>query len=161
MTKVKSSGADSLFYGGYYAEAGLLAKQLRGANWKGLIVVGDGVKDDGYIKAAGDAAAEGTIMTCPCLPPDKAPDFFTAYKAAYNSEPATYSAEGFDAANVFLDGIAAGKTTRADLLTWTKSYDKPGVTKEIKFDDKGEPSDIHVWAYKVAGGKILPDQEIK
>jgi branched-chain amino acid transport system substrate-binding protein len=161
VTKVKASGADSLFYGGYYAEAGLLVKQLRGAGWKGVFVVGDGVKDDGFIKAAGAAAAEGAVITCPCLPPDKAPDFFTAYKTAYNAEPATYSAEGFDSANVFLDGIAAGKTTRADLLTWTASYDKQGVTKEVKFDAKGEPTTLTVWAYKVAAGKIVADQEIK
>ena len=42
-----------------------------------------------------------------------------------------------------------------------KSYDKQGVTKQIKFDDTGEPTDISVWAYKVEGGKIVPDQEIK
>ena len=37
----------------------------------------------------------------------------SAYKAAYNADPATYSAEAYDSANVFLDGIAAGKTDRA------------------------------------------------
>ena len=37
VTKVKASGADALFYGGYYAEAGLLVKQLRDAGWKGTV----------------------------------------------------------------------------------------------------------------------------
>ena len=160
VTKVKASGAQALFYGGYYAEAGLLVKQLKDAGWKGTMVVGDGVKDDGYIKAGG-AAAEGTIMTCPCLPPDKAPEFLSAFKAAYNSDPATYSAEGYDSANVFLDGIAAGKTTRDAMLEYVKSYDKQGVTKKMKFDATGEPSEVSVWAYKVQGGKIVPVKEIK
>jgi branched-chain amino acid transport system substrate-binding protein len=31
----------------------------------------------------------------------------------------------------------------------------------VKFDSKGEPSQVSVWAYKVTGGKIVPDQEIK
>ena len=35
------------------------------------------------------------------------------------------------------------------------------MTKKIKFDANGEPAEISVWAYKVAGGKIVPDQEIK
>jgi branched-chain amino acid transport system substrate-binding protein len=35
------------------------------------------------------------------------------------------------------------------------------VTKLIKWDAKGEPASVSVWAYKVEGGKIVPDQEIK
>jgi len=162
VTKIKSSGVTAVFFGGYYAEAGLLKKQMTDAGITATLVVGDGVKDDGFIKAAGAKAAEGTIMTCPCLPADKAGGtFFADYQKAYNAEPATYSAEGFDAAKIMLDGIAEGKTSRADLLSYVASYDKPGVTKQLKFDDKGEPSEITVWAYKVTGGKIVPDQEIK
>ncbi|HEX8496163.1 MAG TPA: branched-chain amino acid ABC transporter substrate-binding protein [Actinomycetales bacterium] len=162
VTKIRSSGVEAVFYGGYYAEAGLLKKQLTDAGVTATMVVGDGVKDEGFIKAAGEKAAAGTIMTCPCLPPDQSTGTFAAdYQAAYNTEPATYSAEGFDAAKIILDGIGEGKTTREDLLTYVASYDKPGVTKQLKFDDKGEPSEISVWAYKVEGAAIVPDQEIK
>lgn len=162
VTKIKSSGVTAVFFGGYYAEAGLLKKQMTDAGVTATLVVGDGVKDDGFIKAAGDKAAEGTIMTCPCLPADKAGGtFFADYKKAYNADPATYSAEGYDAAKIMLDGIGEGKTSRADLLTYVASYDKPGVTKTLKFDAKGEPSEVTIWAYKVTGAKIVPDQEIK
>jgi branched-chain amino acid transport system substrate-binding protein len=160
VTKVTASKADSLFFGGYYAEAALLVKQLRAAGWKGTFVAADGVKDDGFIKAAG-SAAEGAVVTCPCLPPDQAPEFADAYKKAYNSDPATYSAEAYDAANVFLDAIKEGKTKSADITSFIGSYDKKGVTKQVKFDAKGEPAEVTVWAYKVQGGKIVPDQEIK
>lgn len=67
VTAIRSSGADSVFFGGYYAEAGLLVQQMRGAGVEATFVVADGVKDPGFIEAAGDAA-EGTIITCPCLP---------------------------------------------------------------------------------------------
>jgi branched-chain amino acid transport system substrate-binding protein len=160
VTKVRASNSEALFFGGYYAEAALLVKQLRGAGWDGTFVAADGVKDDGFIKAAG-AAAEGAVITCPCLPPDQAPEFAAAYKKAYNSDPATYSAEAYDAANVFLAGIAASKTSSEDMTAFIKSYDQPGVTKRIKFDAKGEPAEVTVWAYKVEGGKIVADQEIK
>jgi len=160
VTKVSASKADALFFGGYYAEAALLAKQLRAAGWKGTFVAADGVKDDGFIKAAG-SAAEGAVVTCPCLPPDQAPEFADAYKKAYNSDPATYSAEAYDAANVFLDAIKEGKTKSADITSFIGSYDKKGVTKQVKFDSKGEPAEVSVWAYKVQSGKIVPDQEIK
>jgi branched-chain amino acid transport system substrate-binding protein len=163
VTKIKSSGADAVFFGGYYAEAGLLKKQMTDAGVTATMVAADGVKDPGFVKAAGVKAAAGTILTCPCLPADKAGGtFFEDYKKAYGAEPATYSAEGFDAAKVLLDGIAAGKTARSDMISFVKSYDQQGVTKEIKFDDKGEPSGVSIWAYKVdASGNIVPDQEIK
>lgn len=163
VSGIKASGATVLFYGGYYAEAGLLRKQLTDGGGQAItMVAGDGVKDDGFVSAAGSAAAEGSIVTCPCLPPDKAGGtFFDDFKKAYNVEPGTYSAEAFDAATVFLDGIAAGKTTRADMLAFIKSYNKQGLTKMISFDDKGEVADKGVWAYKVSGGKIVADQEIK
>ena len=160
VTKVTASKAPAVFFGGYYAEAALLVKQLRSAGYTGTFVAADGVKDDGFIKAAG-AAAEGAIVTCPCLPPDQAPEFATAFKKAYNSDPATYSAEAYDAANVFLAAIAAGKSASADMTAFIGSYDQKGVTKQVKFDAKGEPANVSVWAYKVTGGKIVPDQDIK
>lgn len=160
VTKAKAAAPDAVYFGGYYAEAANIIKQLRSAGWKGTFVVADGVKDDAYIKQAG-AASEGTVITCPCLPPDKAPEFAAAFRKAYNSDPATYSAEAFDSANVFLDGIAAGKTTNDAMNEFIKSYDKQGVTKKVKFDAKGEPAEVSVWAYKVTGGKIVADQEVK
>ena len=45
VTKVKASGADAVFFGGYYAEAGLLVKQLRDGRLQGpMFVSGDGVE---------------------------------------------------------------------------------------------------------------------
>lgn len=160
VTKAKASGATAFFYGGYYSNASKLVKQLKDGGFAGTFLGADGVKDDGFIKGAG-AAAEGSILTCPCLPPDKAPTFATAYKAAFNSDPATYSAEAYDAANVFLAAIKAGKTSNADMNAFIASYSAQGVTKMVKFDSMGEPSQVSVWAYKVTGGKIVPDQEIK
>jgi branched-chain amino acid transport system substrate-binding protein len=159
VTKVTSSGADVVFYGGYYAEAGLLVKQLRAAGYKGAFMSGDGSLDPGFIQAAGADAANGSILTCPCAP--STPDFTAKYKADNNgAEPGTYSAEGFDAANVMLSGIAEGKYTRADLLDWVNNYDADGLTKHIKFDN-GEVSTIVIYAYKVEGGKIGTGEPIK
>src|SRR6478735_9788330 len=147
VTKVKASGADALFFGGYSPEAAPLIKQLRDAGWKGTFVVADGVKDQSFIDNAKDAA-EGTIITCPCVPADVAPEFQAAYKAKYNEDPNTYSGEGYDSATILLDGIAAGKD-RASMVDFVKAY------------AKGESADIKVFAYKVEGGKIVGTGEIK
>ncbi len=164
VAKVKSSKADAVFYGGYYAEAGPFLKQLRAANVTAKFVSDDGVKDPGLIAGAGNKAAAGAVVTCPCIPGDEAKGtFFADYKKAFGKEPGTYGPEAFDSTNVFLDGIKAGKTSRKAMLDFVNSYDKDGVTKHIKFDQTGEiaKSEIVVWSYKVSGGAIVKDQEIK
>ena len=47
------------------------------------------------------------------------------------------------------------------MLEFVKEYDEAGITKKMKFDDTGEPAEVQVWAYKVKGGKIVPESEIK
>ena len=160
VTKVTASGADVLFYGGYYAEAGLLMKQLRAGGWNGVFVSGDGSDDPGFVEAAGASAAQDARLTCPCAP--ATPDFITKYADDNGgAEPGTYSAEGYDAATILLNGIADGKTDRASLLDFVNSYDEKGLTKQLKFDDTGEVASVVIYAYKVDGGKIVLDQPIQ
>ena len=162
VTEVKGTGASAVFYGGYYAEAGLLRKQLSAAGGQNIVmVVGDGAMDSAFLQAAGQAA-EGTIITCPCLPADRAGGTFAAdYTRKFNVEPGTYSAESYDAANVFLAGLRAGKGSRSEMNDFVSAYDKPGVTKQVKFDAKGEATDQVVWTYKVQGGEIVPDRAVR
>jgi branched-chain amino acid transport system substrate-binding protein len=153
-TAVKASGADALVFGGYYPEASLLIKQVKATGWDGTFVVGDGVKDPEFVKVAKDAA-EGTVMTCPCVPGETIPAFYAAYKAKFNTDPGTYSAEGYDAANVFLNGIASGIDDRSAMNDYVSSYDADGITKHIKFDATGESAEIPIWAYEVKDGQIV------
>ncbi|MFF3854841.1 branched-chain amino acid ABC transporter substrate-binding protein [Micromonospora sp. NPDC002575] len=166
VTKIVGSGATVLFFGGYYTEAGLLLKQLKGAGWKGTMVAGDGVNDANFIKVAGQQVAEGTVLTCPCAPATAAKGNFVAdYKAAFeNAEPGTYADVSFDITKIFLEGIKAGKSTRADLLAFVKSYNNTGAATGVtyKFESNGEldPAQVLVWAFKVNAGQVVPDIEI-
>lgn len=162
VTKINASKADTVFFGGYYAEAALIISQLREKGFEGNFVVADGVKDPGYLDGAKEAA-EGTIITCPCIPAtDPAvEEFAKAYEAAYGEAPGTYAAEAYDAASIFLDGIAEGIDTREAMLEFVNEYDELGITKHLKFDESGEPTDVHVYAYKVEGGAIAGGEEIR
>ncbi|NJC83277.1 branched-chain amino acid ABC transporter substrate-binding protein [Planosporangium mesophilum] len=162
VTKVVASGATALFYGGYYQNAGLFRKQLTAAGWTGALVAGDGVNDKGYIQAAGKEAAEGTILTCPCAPASKAKgSFVTDYKARWNVDAGTYSDVAYDAANIYLEGISKGNTTTEKLNEYLKTVNYTGIANTYKFTDKGEldPTKLIVWAFKVSGGEVVPDQE--
>ena len=159
-TKAKASGADTVVYSGYYAEFALLTKALHTAGFKGQLVSGDGSKDDQYI-AQGGSATEGTYLTCPCGPTASSPaaqKFATDFKAKYNAEPGTYSAEYFDAVNLVIAAIksAGSDVTRASVeaaVKVTKNF--PGVSNpSITFDAKGEGGTGKIFAYQVKAGKI-------
>ncbi|MEV5691527.1 branched-chain amino acid ABC transporter substrate-binding protein [Micromonospora globbae] len=163
VTKVKAANVKAIFYGGYYQEAGLIRKQLTAAGVTAPLVAGDGVNDPAYITSAGAAAAEGTILTCPCQPATEARGTFVEeFKALNGTDPGTYSDTAYDAANILLAGIKAGKTTREGLLEFVKGYTGEGVAASYKFVEGGEldPAQVKIWAYKVQGGKVVPDQEI-
>ena len=160
VSKVVDSKADAVFFGGYYAEATILIGQLRDGGFDGTFVVADGVKDPAFLDA-GDAA-EGTIITCPCIP-DTDPavaEFASAYEDEFGEAAGTYAAEAYDSATIFLNGIADGATDREAMLEFVNNYDEAGITKQLSFDETGEPSEVKVYAYKVEGGEIVPDGEI-
>ena len=78
ISKVKTSGATALFYGGYTEEASPFLKQLRASGWTGTFVGGDGIYDANMLSVTGNADVEGTIATCPCAPATEAKGTFVA-----------------------------------------------------------------------------------
>jgi len=141
---IAASGADALFYGGYDAQAALLAKALQSAGFKGRKVTGNGGKSSIFTKDAG-AAGNGWYFTCGCQDATIAPSakqFAADYKAKWKTDPSTYSPEAYDAANLFMDAMnkasASGPVTRTSLLTALNNEDYKGITTTIKFQPNGE-----------------------
>jgi branched-chain amino acid transport system substrate-binding protein len=143
--QIKSSGADALFYGGYDAQAALLAKALVAAGFKGRTVGGNGIKSSVFTKNAGPAGNKW-YMTCGCQDATVAPtaqQFASDYQAKFNTPPSTYSPEAFDAANLLIDTInnvlsGGGTVDRTTVLTQLNKEDFKGITTEIKFAANGE-----------------------
>jgi branched-chain amino acid transport system substrate-binding protein len=158
VNKVKPASVDAVFFGGYYSAAGKLVKQLRDGGVTAKFLSGDGSLDAKVIEGGG-AAAEGALLTCTCSSAvgstDAAVQKFAAdYKAKYGSDPATYSAEGFDAASAFMMAIDAGKTTPADMLSYINAIDFKGVSKQIKFESNGELAGKLLFVTQVKDGKL-------
>ncbi len=150
---------DLIFYGGYYSEAGRLKKQLTDGQVNVRFQSGDGVLDAGFVAAAGAAAAEGTQVTCACKlatadTAGKLGEFAKAYEAKWNTPPATYSTEGYDAANIIIKGVREGHTTRAALLQFVETIGAyEGAGKTIEFEDNGNIKAGDVFVYEFQGGK--------
>jgi branched-chain amino acid transport system substrate-binding protein len=154
VTAMTSAGVDTVFYGGYYNESSKLVSQLRDAGFEGDFVSGDGSLDIGFVTNAGEAG-EGAFLTATGAPPDISPDFQTAYKAKFGADPGLYSPESYDAARIFLAGIAEGKLTRADMAAYVSAFDAQGITKHISFDATGEPVGEAVFYSIVEDGKLV------
>jgi branched-chain amino acid transport system substrate-binding protein len=168
-TKIVSSGAGALFYGGYDAQSALLAKAMKSAGFKGLTVTGNGGKSSVFTSGSG-AAGNGWFFTCGCLDATTAPDakaFNDAYVAAFKTPPSTYSPEAFDATNAMIDAIntaaQAGTPTRATVADAVNKLDYKGITTEVKFQSNGEvqASVQTVNLYQQTNGKIALIGNIK
>lgn len=154
ITAMEDAGVDTVFYSGYYAEAAKLVSQMRDAGIEATFVSGDGSLDIGFVDNAG-AASDGAYLTATGAPPDVNPEFAAKFNEKFGTNPALYSPEAYDAAGVFLAGIAAGNVTREDLATFIDGYDAPGITKDIKFDETGEPEGSAVFYTIVEDGALV------
>lgn len=158
--KVKSSGATALFYGGYDTQAALFAKALKTAGYTGLTMTGNGGKSSKFTEGAGDAG-NGWYFSCGCLDAtvaDSAKTFTAAYKAAFNTDPSTYSPEAYDATNAMIqvikDAASKGAVTRKTVFDGVNAVDFKGITTEIKFESNGEVSQQIINLYQQKSGAI-------
>jgi branched-chain amino acid transport system substrate-binding protein len=160
VNRVRAANPDLIFYGGYYTEGGRLRKQLFDNNVRARFLSGDGGLDQGFVTAAGAAAAEGSQLTCACKlatadAGGKLGDFAKAYQQLNNVAPGTYSTEGYDAANILIKGIKEGKTDRRALLDYVENLGTyQGVGKDIAFEPNGNIRATGVFVYEVKGGKL-------
>ena len=140
IAKIATSGANVVIYTGYYSQAAVFIKQLRDSGSKAVFAGGDGVFNQEFPKLAG-AAAEGSKVTGVggLAGVDKKMEADFVKKMGVSS--GVYSVESFDAANILLSGIKAGKTTRVKMLAYVKAYKGKSISgNTIKFDKNGDIS---------------------
>ena len=164
---VVSSGADGMFYGGYDAQAALLAKALQAAGYKGIAMGGNGVKSSVFTQNSG-SAGDGWYFSCGCLDATVAPqakDFTAAYKSMFNADPSTYSPEAYDATNAMIQAIkdaqGKGKVTRQTVEDAVNNLDYKGITTTVKFQSNGEVEQQVINLYHQESGKINLVGDIK
>jgi len=158
VNKVISSNAAAVFYGGYYDAAGRLIKQLKAAGFKGIFMSGDGSEDQKFVTDAGGAPAEGAYLSCACkdvtLDP-AASSFVSAYKAAFGTNPAIYSAEAYDATNFVLAAIKSGAHTALAINNYLANNSWDGITKTLKFQSNGNIAGGTIYMYQVKNQLVV------
>jgi branched-chain amino acid transport system substrate-binding protein len=155
VAKVKSKGANVVIYTGYYSQAAVLVKQLRDGGYTGIFAGGDGVLNAEFAVLAG-AAAEGARLTGATVPlGDLSADLAAKFKESQGVEPGVYAAESFDAANIIIEAIKAGNTTRESIMKFIKTVSYVGVGGQaISFDANGDSTLGFINGFEVKAGKV-------
>ncbi|MFF4043356.1 branched-chain amino acid ABC transporter substrate-binding protein [Streptomyces sp. NPDC001816] len=163
-TKVKNSGAQVVYYGGEYPQAGPLSKQIKAAGAKIPLVGGDGIYADDFIKLAG-ASGTGDLATsvgAPVETLDSAKEFVANYKAAgYKEAYAAYGGYSYDSAWSIIEAVKkvvddnGGKLpsdARAKITAAMQNVSFDGVTGKVSFDEYGDATNKQLTVYSVTGG---------
>ncbi|MFF3843833.1 branched-chain amino acid ABC transporter substrate-binding protein [Streptomyces sp. NPDC002328] len=163
-TKVKTAGADVVYYGGEYPQAGPLSKQIKAAGAKVPLVGGDGIYSADFIKLAG-ASGTGDLATSVGAPVEELPsakEFVSNYKTAgYKEAYEAYGGYSYDSAWAIIEAVKKvveandGKLpddARAKVTEAMQGVSFDGVTGKVSFDEYGDATNKQLTVYAVENG---------
>ena len=110
VSKIKQSGADLVYFGGLYTEAGLIVRQMRDQGVKAPLMGGDGITSDEFASVGGPGV-EGTLMTYGPDPRNR-PEAkaVVAEFRAKNFEPEAYTLYSYAAVQIIKQAAEAAKS---------------------------------------------------
>ncbi|MCQ2010126.1 MAG: branched-chain amino acid ABC transporter substrate-binding protein [Sporolactobacillus sp.] len=169
ISQAMTKKPDLIYFGGVYAEGGLIIKQARQKGFTGPIMGGDGLDSSSTVQIAGDAV-KGVYLTSVAgdvSKTEKGQAFAKKYKEKFGKNVESYSAYGYDAAGVILKGLMNAindndgkKPSREQVMKAIRAVqDYDGVTTKVSFDNKGDNKFAKVYIYNFEQAKYPPVQK--
>lgn len=157
VQKIRRSGADGVIFGGYHPEASKIVMQMRKRRMDTVFISDDGVKDETFIKVAGEHA-EGVYATGPRDTSDNpmAQAAIKAHQEKYGEEPGAFFLNAYSAALALLNAIEKAGSTEYEAIRkalTTESVETP--LGKISFDESGDATGIGFSMYQVKDGKFV------
>ncbi|MFD9910379.1 branched-chain amino acid ABC transporter substrate-binding protein [Streptomyces sp. NPDC059063] len=162
-SKVKSTGAQAVYYGGEYPAAAPLSQQLKESGAKIPLMGGDGMKSEEFPKL--NKKAEGDLGTSVGAPVEKLPSakqFIEDYNKNYKENMETYGAGTYDATWSIIQAVKLtvqdndGKLpsdAREKVLANMSKVKFDGVTGTVSFDQYGDTTNTMMTAYQITKNK--------
>jgi branched-chain amino acid transport system substrate-binding protein len=159
VSKIKSSGADVVYWGGLHTEGGLIVRQMRDQGVKAVMMSGDGITSDEFATIGGPGV-EGTLMTFPPDPRNRpeAKDVVKAFEAK-KFNPEAYTLYSYAAVQIIAAAAEQAKSTDPKKISEVMKSGKAfkTVIGDIAYDKKGDITrpdyTMYVWK-KDDKGKI-------
>ncbi|KNC06774.1 MULTISPECIES: branched-chain amino acid ABC transporter substrate-binding protein [Pseudomonas] len=157
VTKIRSTGADVVYFGGLHPEAGPLVRQMREQGLKDVrFMSDDGIVTDELVTTAGGAQyVDGVYMTFGADPralPDSKAVVDEFRKSGY--EPEGYTLYAYASLQTLAAGFNGAKSNKGeDAAKWLKANPVKTVMGEKAWDTKGDlkVSDYVVYQWNAEG----------
>ncbi|KAA0890644.1 branched-chain amino acid ABC transporter substrate-binding protein [Pusillimonas sp. ANT_WB101] len=141
VTKIKAADVDAVFFGGLYAEAGTLARQIREQGLTIPYVSDDGIVDPAFVTAAGGKPfAKDVYMSFPADPRKLASSKDIVAKLTQEGKKADgFVLYAYSAVEAVAAALAAtNSTSGTELADWLKKNKVATVLGDKEWDDKGD-----------------------
>lgn len=160
VQKIKHLNAEAVIYGGYHPEASKIVTLLRKKKMQTVFISDDGVKDDTFIKVAGEYA-EGVYATGP-KDVSKNPLAVAAneaHKKAYGSDPGAFFLNAYAATQALLNAISKAGSTDYDAVSKAlKSEYTETPLGKISFDQRGDAIGVGFSMFRVRKGVYVEEK---
>jgi len=158
LTRVGTTGADTLFYTGYYPEFGLLAKEYAQLHPSYKLNGDSADVDPSVLTVAGTALNDpgitvNTLPTTEFIHNTKNDAFSSAYKGRFGKAPGDYSSYEYDGMQAFAKALRdnGGKTDAKSLNAALHKVHTTGITGDVAFDTKGDRPEPQFLAVRTKG----------
>lgn len=156
LVPVRAAAPEAVFFAGYDAQAGPLARQMRELGIAAPLLGGETMRTAKFIELAG-AAAEGHVASTPgadLLSRPRGPDFAARYRRQYRREIGLYAPYFYDAVMALAAAMRhAGSSDPARYRDALRGIRHAGITAEIEFDANGDLKQGLMSIFRVVGGK--------
>ncbi len=160
LIKAQAEKPDAIMLTGYFADCGLITKQMGELGIKSQILGQNTMTAPSYRKIAG-SACQGAVFSANYLPgvvkTKAAENFLKTWREKYGKDPEVYAAHGYDAVAVILEAIRMGEPTPAAIqknLLAVKNFE--GVSGTIKSFSADGDVEKDVVIVKIEGDKLVP-----
>ncbi|MEN3930992.1 high-affinity branched-chain amino acid ABC transporter substrate-binding protein [Microvirga sp. W0021] len=150
ITKLKSSGVDFVYFGGYHPELGLLERQAREQGLNVTFMGPEGIANSALASIAG-AAVEGTLMTLPAdfsADPENA-KIVEQFKTKNRDASGTFQLPAYSAVVVIADAIKGAKSEDSvEVAEYIHGNTFNTPIGKIGFDKKGDLTNFKFVIYE-------------
>src|SRR5680860_92289 len=158
LLKIKSSGADSVFFIGTYGQLATALKQAKELRID-IQFISQGIAEETGLIEIASLSAEGLVYAYPFDNTSKeAREFSKDYESRYGEMPNQYSAEAFVGLQVFGEAVHLCKN-KIDVNCWKDRLDSMGKFKTIlgsgSFNDSGDLKMGKVFMKTVQNGQFV------
>ncbi|EUC19222.1 UNVERIFIED_ORG: amino acid/amide ABC transporter substrate-binding protein (HAAT family) [Burkholderia sp. CF145] len=158
LTQIKSRNPQVVFYGGYYAQAATLARQMGELGVNATIVGGDGICSPEFDKLSAGVADKRMFCAQGGAPLDTLPDgkaFRARFRSAFNADVDTYAPAFYAATLVVADAMQKTGSTKPEVFVKAlRDQAFTSILGPVRFDANGDWIDAPVTVYRLNGGSL-------